>query len=382
MRVAFLTSEPEHAPWAETIRARAERLGAEVVLTGGVDWPGYSATRVEELDGEFDVACAFGWKAALELFTPHARAYAYFAPALEDGLLWAGDEKRVLATLTYDLPARLIVEWRAAEQALRERTGGGDVAYVPPGVDRAPFGEPRSGSGRLQVLVVDAQPDFAAQVVGRMTEPADVRFMAGLHADEGRPFEAGKPVDGTELADRAQAYAAADVVLELPRAEAPLRAAVEAMHAGVPAVVTPCLGHDELIADGENGLVCDWDDVPGTAHALDRLAQDTELRARLRDGALARARDWPSADDAATALEAALEGALGTAKDTAWPRRLVLNARASVEGVTRERHALEVALRRWEVEERAALRVGNALKPLWRPLIPLIHLLRRLRGRA
>ena len=392
MRVAFLTTEPEHAPWAETIRRHAERLDATVVLVGGVPWPGSDAVAIDELDAEFDVACAFGWKAATELFRPRARGYAYLAPALEDGLMWAGDEMRLLATLSYDLPARLIVQWEAAAVALRERTGR-DVAVVRPGVPGMEGVTPRqagdtaeagsaSASGRpLRLLVTDAQPGFATEIVRRMEAPVEARFMAGLHADEG-VFDAGAPVDGTELADRARAYAGADVVLELPRPEAPLRAAVEAMHAGVPAVVTPCLGHAEAVTDHESALVVDWDDVPGAAHALDRLARDTALRERLAAGARDRAAAWPSEDDAVEALRTALEQALEHEPGD-WPRRLVLNARAAVEGVKRERHALEVALRRNEgemVTNRAAMRVGLALRPLWRPLLPLIRLLRGRRG--
>lgn len=383
MRIAFLTGVPEHAPWAESIRAHAQRLDATVVLTGGADWPGYDAVRLEDLDREFDVACAFGWRACLEIFTPRARAHAYVVPALEDGLLWAGDEMRLLATMTYDLPVHLIAESEAAATALRERTGK-EPSIVTPGVRKEAF-TAQSPKSKEQsptsnsLLVVDAQPEFAQAVIERLTAHYDISFLPGLHGDEGE-FEAGRTVDGTEAADRAKAYAEAAVLLELPRAEAPLRAALEAMHAGVPAVVTPCLGHDEWVADGESALVVDWDDAPGAARALDRLAGDADLRDKLAAGAARRAADWPSDAQASDALRAALERAVGEGPGSDWPRRLTLNARAAVEGVKRERHSLEVALRRKEgelVTQGPAIRVGNVLKPLWRPLIPLIRLLRR-----
>ena len=385
MRVAFLTTEAEYSPWAEAIRGHAERLdhSVAIVLAGGASWPGFpTATRIEECDDGFDVALAFGWRACTELFQLEAKAYAYWVPALEDALMWAGDEKRFLATLTYDLPVHLIAETRAVEQALRERAPEASISLVPMGVDPAPFQRAAaSNGGPLRLLVADAQPDFAAAVIAAASRPVEARFIRGLHNDESR-FEGMTVVDAPLLADRARLYAEADAVLELARAEAPLRAAVEAQHAGVPAVVTPSLGHDEVVADGESAIVVDWDDVPGTANALDRLAAAPELQRRLGDGALARAGTWPRPGEATAALDKALKRALDEPPDRHWPRRLILNARAAVEGVARERHAIETSYRdiekRWQMDKPAWF-VGNALRPLWRPAQKLLHLWRRLK---
>ena len=386
MRIAFLTTEDEYSPWAEAIRGHAERLEHDVtiVLGGGKSWSGFSGTRIEEVQGDFDVALAFGWRACTEVFQLEARAYAYWVPALEDALMWAGDEKRFLATLTYDLPVHLIAETRAVEQALRERAPEASISLVPAAVDPAPFARAAgSNGGPLRLLVADAQPDFAAAVIAAASGPVEARFIRGLHNDESR-FEGVTVVDAPLLADRARLYAEADAVLELARAEAPLRAAVEALHAGVPAVVTPALGHEEVVTDGESAIVVDWDDVPGTANALDRLAAAPELQRRLGEGALARAGDWPRPEAATAALEQALQRALDEPPDRHWPRRLILNARAAVEGVARERHAIETSYReiekRWQMDKPAWF-VGNALRPLWKPAQKLLHLWRRLTGR-
>lgn len=386
MRVAFLTTEAEYSPWAESIRGHAERLDHDVtiVLAGGQSWAGIPATRIEAVSGDFDVALAFGWRACVELFQLEARAYAYWVPALEDALMWAGDEKRFLATMTYDLPVHLIAETHALEQALRERAPEAAISLVPAAVDPAPF--ERAGEwngGPLRLLVADAQPDFAAAVIAAASRPVEARFIRGLHNDESR-FEGVTVVDAPLLADRARLYAEADAVLELARAEAPLRAAPEAFHAGLPAVVTPSLGHDEVVTDGESAIVVDWDDVPGTANALDRLAAAPDLKRRLAEGALARAGEWPRPADATAALDAALRRSLDEPPDRHWPRRLILNARAAVEGVARERHAIETSYReiekRWQMD-RPAWFVGNALRPLWKPAQKLLHLWRRLAGR-
>jgi glycosyltransferase involved in cell wall biosynthesis len=61
----------------------------------------------------------------------------------------------------------------------------------------------------------------------------------------------------------------------------------EAMALGVPCIATRCrTGPEELIADGENGLLVPVEDPETMARAIDRLLGDPELRERL--GASAR----------------------------------------------------------------------------------------------
>lgn len=60
---------------------------------------------------------------------------------------------------------------------------------------------------------------------------------------------------------------------------------LEYMAAGRPVVATRVGGNAELIADGESGLLVAVDDIPGLAHALDRLLTDTAEAARMgREG--------------------------------------------------------------------------------------------------
>ena len=49
-----------------------------------------------------------------------------------------------------------------------------------------------------------------------------------------------------------------------------------------------------------------WDDERGTSRLLDLLAADRDLLARLRAGALATARAWPSEPESTAALHAVL----------------------------------------------------------------------------
>ena len=71
-------------------------------------------------------------------------------------------------------------------------------------------------------------------------------------------------------------------------------------------MVTPVTGHEEFVEHGFNGLVCDWDDLRGTARLLDLLARDRRLLHELRTNALHTARAWPSWHQAGQFMAAAL----------------------------------------------------------------------------
>jgi L-malate glycosyltransferase len=71
---------------------------------------------------------------------------------------------------------------------------------------------------------------------------------------------------------------------------------LDAMAAGKPIVATRAGGIPEVVADGETGLLVEPRDHKGMAEALVRLLRDEELRRRLGDAGLRRARARFSAD--------------------------------------------------------------------------------------
>jgi hypothetical protein len=95
-------------------------------------------------------------------------------------------------------------------------------------------------------------------------------------------------------------------VLKLSRIEGMFGPPLEGFHMGTTCVVTPVTGHEEYVEHGENGLVVEWDDPRGVGRALDLLARDRALLHRLRWGALATARGWPSWEQQGTMMAAAL----------------------------------------------------------------------------
>ena len=86
------------------------------------------------------------------------------------------------------------------------------------------------------------------------------------------------------------AYAAADAVVFPVRWSEPWGLVpLEAMARGRPVIATGRGGSAEYLRDGENCLLVDADDPQALASAIARLASDSELRLRLRDGGFATA---------------------------------------------------------------------------------------------
>jgi glycosyltransferase involved in cell wall biosynthesis len=85
-------------------------------------------------------------------------------------------------------------------------------------------------------------------------------------------------VDRTEIA---QIYATADVFVFPSRDEGMPNAVLEAMAAGLPVVATRISGSEELVAEGENGMLVPVDDAEALATALARVIDDAELRQRM-----------------------------------------------------------------------------------------------------
>lgn len=80
----------------------------------------------------------------------------------------------------------------------------------------------------------------------------------------------------------ARAYRDVDVCLVTSRQEGGPKAALEAMATGVPLVSTRVGQAQELVEDGENGLLADVDDIEALVAAVQRVHDDAGLRQRLR----------------------------------------------------------------------------------------------------
>jgi glycosyltransferase involved in cell wall biosynthesis len=79
-----------------------------------------------------------------------------------------------------------------------------------------------------------------------------------------------------------EAYRALDVSLVASRQEGGPKTVLESLAAGVPLVTTRVGQAPELVADGENGLLSDVDDVDSLTAAVLRIHADDALAGRLR----------------------------------------------------------------------------------------------------
>jgi glycosyltransferase involved in cell wall biosynthesis len=308
VRVCFLVPELGRSGGAETIRAYARRLEER----GGFD---VDLVRAGALGGKrYDVAIATWWATADHLWRVRAERRVVFLQSLESRFY---EERhffeRLAAEEVLALPVAFVTVAHWIRDLLAELRPDAPCDVVLGGIDKATF-EPRQrpeGDGPLRILV-DGQPSMwfkgvpqALASVRAMAEPAELTVVAGQPEDAG-DLEGVRVVGGLDASEMADLYARSDVLVKLSRVESLGLAPIEAAHVGTPCVVTPYTGHEEHVVHGRNGLVVGIDDVPGTARALDRLARDRALRARLSEGARETAHSWPSAAEAADVFGAAL----------------------------------------------------------------------------
>lgn len=93
-----------------------------------------------------------------------------------------------------------------------------------------------------------------------------------------------------------QVYHAADIFVLPSQQEGMSIALLEAMASGLPVIVTPTGGTDELVAPGVNGDIVPWADVQALAVALKRLVENDGARARMGTESRRRAIrfGWPA----------------------------------------------------------------------------------------
>jgi glycosyltransferase involved in cell wall biosynthesis len=82
------------------------------------------------------------------------------------------------------------------------------------------------------------------------------------------------------------------------------------MAAGLPVIATGAGGPAEIIEDGVNGLLVPPGDVPALTAAVRRLLGDAELRARIGQAGIERAKDF-APELIGKQMRAVYESALG-----------------------------------------------------------------------
>lgn len=141
---------------------------------------------------------------------------------------------------------------------------------------------------------------------------ADSDYGATLRERLARPDLAGRVVVHGTLppAEVAACYRAADAFVLASEQESYGMVVAEAMTAGLPVIAT-CVGNLlHLIKEEVDGILVEPGDVPGLAHAIERLARDGALRRRLGENARRRAATWPTWDQTAARFVAVVREAI------------------------------------------------------------------------
>ncbi|TFV58573.1 glycosyltransferase family 1 protein [Geodermatophilus sp. DF01-2] len=186
------------------------------------------------------------------------------------------------------------------------------VTTIPSGFDPGLFagdhpdvfpGAGRPRMGYVGRLAPQKRADRLVEAFGRMREPAHLVVVGdGPDRDRVRQLAAASPrADRVTLSGFVEHPAVPAVlasldVLVLPSAYEEMGSVLtEAMASGLPVVASDVGGIPEVVRGGVTGLLVPPGDVDALAAALDRLAADPGLRARLSAGARARAADysWP-----------------------------------------------------------------------------------------
>lgn len=316
MRIVLLAHELPGGPDAEHIARLSERHELIVGLTGSrpAGEARIGGARVvpadEAVAGQSDIAIALDWQATVRLFEAETDRFAFRVEELAFEALGELEGDRLVATLAYDLPVDFIAASPSLARALEQHRPGVRIALARRGVQ--PLARTRHGDDALAVHPIG---DDAHAAVSRMREPHQV----------------------------ARSLAEADVAVLLePTAD--VLDLLDAAAAGVVPVVLPVGGHEDLVAHMESGVVATHEDPLGVARDLDRIAADRELRARLAEGARARAAQWPSLQAAVDELDSAVRALVAEPPpaQTRWPARLMADAVA----ISTVRHLQERRLQR------------------------------------
>jgi O-antigen biosynthesis protein len=407
MRVAFLTQDLQLSGGVGVVVEHASQLArhhgfdVSLVLTAHQAEPDWSFRGLEHLHvvpladaaaTRFDVALSTWWETADSLFELEAARYASFVQSLEDRFYLPQEPERIAAALTLDLPVRFVTEARWIARALDALRGGRDgdrSLLVRNGIAKDVFASPAAVAvalhGPLRILV-EGSATIAFKGVAQalaatalMTRERTVTLVTP-DRDGDIPPGADTVVRAVPHAEMARLYAEHDVVLKLSRVEGMFGPPLEGFHMGATCVVTPVTGHDEYVRHDVNGLVVDWDDERGTARALDLLAADRALLHRLRLGALATARAWPSWEQSGALMALALRriAAEDPPSPRATGRRLVRDFQANLaagQRLTIDHTITSTVLK--EVREQNAYKVGLALRAVFLALTAPARRVRR-----
>lgn len=325
-------------------------------------------------DETFDIAFATFWLTAVELHRIRARQYAYFVQSIESRFFpesQPGMRNMIDAVYGWSLPGFTEATW--IQQHLAERYGSRyplvlngvrKDLYTPHGPQLAP-----RRPGQLRILVEGAFGSIKNTTRGLSTTrraragetwlltTTDVPWYPGVQ----RVF-CNLPVEQVPAI-----YRSCDVIVKLSLVEGMFGPPLEMFHCGGTAVVYDVSGHDEYIAHDRNSLVVRMHDEAGVIEALQRLRDDPALLARLKEGALATAADWPDWNRSSAAFVACLDSIYEGKRVT--HERLVELTRQLRADFPAETRCVDVPAQRAAAPARPIRDTARRYRTLWQHIV-------------
>ena len=234
---------------------------------------------------------------------PRAGARAYLVQNYERDFYVYEDPQRLECEATYFLPKdwKYLTISRWCEGWLKEKYGQ-DTAYMPNGLDSGKYISPeRDWTGRkIRILIEgDCAVDYknvdeSFRIADRLDrEKYEVWYMS-YNAKPKEEYRVDRFLHAVPYEETPKIYAECDILLKSSWLESFSYPPLEMMAAGGYCIVAPNGGNAEYLRDGENCLLYPLGDEDAALRAIERIAQEKELRKKLRAEGMrtAERRDW------------------------------------------------------------------------------------------
>ncbi|HJZ45991.1 MAG TPA: glycosyltransferase family 4 protein [Roseiflexaceae bacterium] len=185
---------------------------------------------------------------------------------------------------------------RYTQRQVEQTYGKRDTALVFDGIDTDVFvptptfarrddGLPASGA-RIRLLFVGNNTrrkgfDLLPKIMDRLPEDNVLYYNGGFQHTGETPHSRMISIGSPDRAGLVAAYQSCDILLFPSRLEGFGIAPAEALACGRPVVTTDASALPEVVDHGQNGFLCQRDDVTGYAEAVRRLGEDAALRQRF-----------------------------------------------------------------------------------------------------
>jgi O-antigen biosynthesis protein len=269
---------------------------------------------------DFDIAIATWWKTCYNLHRLRANRYAYFVQSLENRFYepTKHGSLKPLVRATYHLPVIFITEAKWIQDTILAMRPKAQVFYVRNGIDKSIFNlgdrtefQPNTAQplrilieGPLGVWFKDTTK--AIEIAAGLEFPKRITLVSASEV----PADVRRQVDivqsNVAVTEMPKIYRETDVLLKMSKVEGMFMPPLEAFHCGATAVCSWVTGCDEYLKHAWNSFVAIPEDYDSIRRYLNLINKDRQLLNVLRCNALATAKSWPSWEESARCMAAAL----------------------------------------------------------------------------